>query len=265
MRNATPLKPRTRTIRQPAEIKEWLEARDLWFSQLDPSRQFQSLFDHIPGVYFFAKNEAGRLMFASRGLLARYQMSDETDILGRTDFDLNPDVMAESYVTDDQAILAGRSQIVERLELWWDRQGLPDWFLITKLPIPDRQHSICGVMGILRRPDSSEESLPLVQTVSRAVEMIRKDYHRDIRIADVAQACGQSLRQVQRHFQSAFGISPQEFLIKTRVLAAARLLEETDLNAAEISHRCGFADASSFTQQFRTRMGMTPVSFRSRR
>jgi AraC-like DNA-binding protein len=265
MRNASPLKPRTRSTRRPAEIAGWLEERDRWFSQLDPSQQFQSLFDHIPGVYFFAKNEVGRLMFASKGLLDRYQMNDETDILGRTDFDLNPDVMAECYVADDQAILAGKSEVIERLELWWDRQGLPDWFLVTKLPLPGRDRRVCGVMGILRRPDSTELSLPLVQTVSKAVEMIRRTYRSDIRIADVARACGQSLRQVQRHFQAAFGISPQEFLIKTRVLAAVRLLEESELSAAEIAHRCGFADASSFTQQFRARVGVTPASYRNQR
>ena len=48
----------------------------------------------IPGVYFFAKNKSGHLMFASQGLLQRYQMRDDSEFIGRTDFDINPDTMA---------------------------------------------------------------------------------------------------------------------------------------------------------------------------
>ena len=80
-------------------------------------------------------------------------------------------------------------------------------------------------------------------------------------IADVAEACGESLRQLQRRFHSTFGTSQQEFLIKTRVLTAARLLEETRMTASEIAQRCGFVDASSFAGQFRQRTGPAPLAY----
>lgn len=234
-------------------------------ASLESTLLFQRLFDHIPGVYFFAKNKAGHLMFASQGLLQRYQMSDDSEFIGRTDFDINPDTMAQAYVDDDKRILAGKATIIERIELWWDSQGIPDWFLVTKLPLYDQRRRVQGVMGTLRRPDEAERRLPVFQTVAKAVELLRRDYAKAILIEDVAKACGQSLRQLQRRFQSAFGISPQEFLMKTRLLAALRLLEETRLAIAEIAERCGFVDASSFTQHFRKRMGLTPVRHRRNR
>lgn len=92
--------------------------------------------------------------------------------------------------------------------------------------------------------------------------MIRRNFARPLVIADIAEACGESLRQLQRRFHSAFGITPQEFLIKTRVLAAARLLEETRSTASEIAQSCGFVDASSFADQFRQRTGLTPLAYR---
>jgi AraC-like DNA-binding protein len=55
-----------------------------------------------------------------------------------------------------------------------------------------------------------------------------------------------------------------QFLIRTRVLAAARLLEETDLTATEVSAKCGFVDGSSFSQLFQRRTGMTPIAFRKK-
>jgi AraC-like DNA-binding protein len=231
-------------------------------SEIEPSLHFQRLFDHIPGVHFFAKDRAGFLMFASRGLLDRYKMSDDSEFVGLTDYDINPRVMAEGYVQDDQLVLSGRKKLVERIELWWDPQGMPDWYLVTKLPLSDKAGRISGVMGILRRPDDRERQLPVFQTVAKAVEIIRRDFSQPLRVEDVAASCGQSLRQLQRRFQSAFGISPQEFLIKTRILTAMRLLEETAQNSSEIAALCGFVDVSSFTQHFRKRTGFTPSAYR---
>ncbi len=264
MRNATPLKPRERPQRPVAEIMRWRKDRQAWMAALEPTLMFQRLFDHIPGVYFFAKNKAGHLMFASDGLLQRYQMRDDSEILGRTDFDLKPDTMAQAYVDDDKRLLTGKADVIERIELWWDSQGIPDWFLVTKLPLYDKRHRVQGVMGTLRRPDEAERRLPVFQTVAQAVEIIRRDFAKPLFIEDVAKSCGQSLRQLQRRFQSAFGITPQEFLLKTRVLAAVRLLEETSLTASEMAQRCGFVDASSFAQHFRKRMGCTTSAYRGR-
>jgi transcriptional regulator GlxA family with amidase domain len=69
---------------------------------------------------------------------------------------------------------------------------------------------------------------------------------------------------LQRRFQSAFGITPQEFLIRTRVLEATKLLEQSALSAGEIATRCGFVDQSSFAQHFRKRIGSSPAMYRKR-
>ena len=264
MRNTTALKPRDRPRRDAGEIVCWRRKRERWMASLEPTGMFQRLFDHIPGVYFFAKDGEGNLMFANEGLLRRYQMPDDSEFIGQTDFDLNPDSMAQAYVDDDKRILSGEAKRVERIELWWDSQGMPDWFLVTKLPLVDKRGRIQGVMGLLRRPDDAERKLPVFQTVARAVEIIRGDFAQPLKMDEVAIACGQSLRQLQRHFQSAFGISPQDFLIKTRLLAAIKLLESTTLPLSEIARRCGFVDQSAFAQHFRRRMGVTPGVYRKR-
>jgi AraC-like DNA-binding protein len=263
MRNTTLMKPLLCAQRPAAEVARWRRQRDGWMATLAPATLFHRLFDFIPGVSFFAKDRSGHIMVATKGIMARYEMNDDAQIIGRTDFDLNPDTMAQGYVDDDNRILSGEAELIERIELWWDRQGMPDWFLVTKLPILDRSGAIQGVMGTLRRPDESERQLPVFQTVAKAVEIIRGGYSRSLEMEAVARSCGQSMRQLQRHFQKAFGITPQEFLIKTRVLAAMRLLVETPMTAGEIAHQCGFIDASSFTSHFRKRTGQTPGTYRA--
>ena len=153
---------------------------------------------------------------------------------------------------------------IERLELWFDRQGLPDWFVVTKLPLLDNRKRPIGIMGVPRRAAKHEMKLPLMQTVSRAVNAIRRDYAKNVSLTAVVESCGLTLRNLQRRFQTAFGISPQEFLIKTRVLAAMRLLNETSLTAAEIASSSGFVDASSFAEQFKRRTGATPTEYRAK-
>jgi len=150
--NVQPLQPRlirqTRTQRQ---LKALEKERAVWLTNLDTGGLFHRIFDYIPGVNFFAKDHLGRTMSTSSGILQRYQMHDEFVMLGLTDFDINPHIMAENYVRDDQRILSGKVKHIERLELWFDRQGLPDWFVVTKLPLLDNRKRPIGIMGVLRR------------------------------------------------------------------------------------------------------------------
>ena len=265
MPNAHSLQPRLGLIRRTRKQLSTLQKERIkWIASLSPCAHFHRIFDFIPGVYFFAKDRSGRTMFVSKGILQRYQMHDEAEMLGRTDFEINPSGMAENYVRDDEQLLSGKADRIERLELWFDRQGLPDWFAVTKLPLLDRKGRAAGTMGVLRRATEHERELPLMQTVSQAVKVLREGYTRRVSLRKVAESCGLTLRNLQRRFQASFGMSPQEFLMKTRVQAAMRLLEETSLTASEIASSTGFANASSFGEQFKRRTGMTPNEFKTK-
>jgi AraC-like DNA-binding protein len=261
--DAVPLHPHlTFRRRSQREVDRLVRERDNWLADIAPNSLFFPLFDSIPGVYFFAKDAKGRTMFASRQILERYHMKGESEMLGLTDFDLNPSRMASDYVTDDRRLLEGEVTQFERVELWFDRQGLPDWFFVKKLPILDRAGRPAGRMGILRRAAEHERDLPVFQVVANAVGIFRREYSSPLSVADVAQRCGQSLRQLQRHFKTTFGISPQDFLIKTRVLAAADLLERTSHSVAEVAQMAGFFDTGSFVKHFRLKVGSTPARYR---
>lgn len=83
--------------------------------------------------------------------------------------------------------------------------------------------------------------------------------------ADVARACGVSLRTLHRAF-AAQGHTFAGVLMQTRVDAAARLLQDrryAHLTIAGIARRCGFLDASHFARQFRRLRGVEPRQFRA--
>ncbi len=60
-----------------------------------------------------------------------------------------------------------------------------------------------------------------------------------------------------------FGLTPSQFIAKTRIAAASRLLRETDQSVADIALACGFYDHSAFTRTFRAMTGVTPTQFRA--
>lgn len=75
-----------------------LSQRDVWLTQIDPAHLFYPLFDLLSGVSFFAKDRAGKLMLMSRSNRAVYNLHDDAEVVGLTDFDLNPSDMARSFL-----------------------------------------------------------------------------------------------------------------------------------------------------------------------
>jgi AraC-like DNA-binding protein len=259
MPNAPSSKTRTRSRQDEQRLGK---ERAAWLSKVRPEDHFDTLFDYLPGVCFYCKDVRGRFMLASRGFLQHHQMRHENELLGLTDFAVAPNHMAAGYVRDDARLLSGKARCIERVELWFDQQGMPDWFFVTKIPLKGADGRICGTAGVVRPAAEHEMQLPMIQSVARAVEIIRREYAEPVVLQEVALKCGLSMRHFQRRFQDAFGFSPQEFLMKTRVIAAMKLLEETNLSASQIAARCGFVDGSSFAEQFRARVSQSPSAYR---
>jgi AraC-like DNA-binding protein len=248
----------------PAKRKALLAKRDAWLREIDPAHLFHRLFDVIPGVYFFAKDRQGELMFLSRSHRDLRHLTDEAAVIGLTDFDLNPADMARSYVRDDARIYATGKPLLNRVELWFGRLGMPDWFVVNKMPIRSRSGKIIGIMVFSQSYEGRAKLLQPFHSISKAVSHLRQNYQQDITIADLARLAGLSARQLQRKFKAAVGVGPQQFLIKTRLLAGCRALRETQLGIAEIAYACGFSDQSAFARHFRRYAGLTPTDFRSR-
>jgi AraC-like DNA-binding protein len=246
----------------PARRAARVAARDAWLAQIAPDSLFHRLLDRLPGVRFFAKNRRGEIMMLDRASRRLYGIADEASVIGLTDFDLNPAGMARGYVRDDARIYATGRPLLDHVELWWDELGMPDWCVVNKLPIRSRRGRIIGIMGILQTYEGRRRMLKPVGGIARAVDFLRAGCARPVTIEEAARAAGLSVRQLQRLFHDAFGIGPQEYLIKTRVLAAIRLLRGTDRGLAEIALDCGFCDQSAFTSHFRRCVGTTPSRFR---
>ncbi|GAA1137194.1 transcriptional regulator GlxA family with amidase domain [Kitasatospora gansuensis] len=81
-------------------------------------------------------------------------------------------------------------------------------------------------------------------------------------VGELARLATMSERSFARRFTETTGVPPLRWLSEQRVLAAQRLLEETDLPVDEIAVRCGFGSAVSLRPAFTRRVGVAPRDYR---
>jgi AraC-like DNA-binding protein len=83
-----------------------------------------------------------------------------------------------------------------------------------------------------------------------------------VRIAELAQACGLSLRQFERRFLDAVGISPKLFAGIARFRQAAARLSCPDQSLAQVAADLGYFDQSHMTRAFVRFLGQPPLRAR---
>jgi AraC-like DNA-binding protein len=77
------------------------------------------------------------------------------------------------------------------------------------------------------------------------------------RATDLAQQCGVSLRQLERHSKAVFGASPHQWMRALRLQQAITLIRRR-LPLQDVSRKTGYKDAAHFTHDFKNYFGFCP-------
>ncbi|KAA6440627.1 helix-turn-helix domain-containing protein [Dyadobacter flavalbus] len=100
--------------------------------------------------------------------------------------------------------------------------------------------------------------------VNMAQQKIETAYQEGRTIEELIQDIPASRRNVVRRFKQAIGLTPIEYLQKTRIEAAKKLLEQTDQSVLEVMLNSGYNDLKSFRQLFKKSTGVTPKEYRDK-
>ncbi|MBI3218536.1 MAG: PAS domain S-box protein [Bacteroidetes bacterium] len=118
-------------------------------SQLALSRErilMRTIVDNIP-AHIYAKNLRSEKILANRTEYLYLGGQVESDVLGKSDWDLYPNEIAEISIAEDRLIFDGEA-ILNRETLNRRKDGSQTWFLTSKLPLRNEHQQIVGLVGI---------------------------------------------------------------------------------------------------------------------
>lgn len=99
-------------------------------------------------IAVYAKDLEGRKLLTNPVDLDNQGIRDESQVLGKTDFDLFPRHIAEQFWRDDCAVLQQGKSIIDREELLIEKAtGRQRWLRTSKLPIRDDSGQVIGLVG----------------------------------------------------------------------------------------------------------------------
>ena len=94
--------------------------------------------------------------------------------------------------------------------------------------------------------------------VSRAIDTIRSDFDRPLRIGDVAAAAGMSQSSLHQHFKAVTNMTPLEYQKQLRLQEARRLMLAGRTTAGSAGFAVGYGSASQFNREYARLFGAPP-------
>jgi two-component system, cell cycle sensor histidine kinase and response regulator CckA len=120
----------------------------------------RALIDLLP-YPVYAKDAAARKTLSNRADLYNIGVTTESEVLGKTDFDLFPQDIAANFYADDQLVLQTGQSVLNREEIILV-DGQSRWYLTSKVPLRDSSGQVIGLVGVghdITERKLAEESL----------------------------------------------------------------------------------------------------------
>lgn len=103
-------------------------------------------------------------------------------------------------------------------------------------------------------------------TTGRKVQNVRRiinaNLEKEISIEELAEKVNLNRTTLQKVFKEMYGLTINEYRTKSRLQLAKNLLASTDLSITEIAGRCGYTNASKFSEVFKKNENILPKDWR---
>jgi transcriptional regulator GlxA family with amidase domain len=103
----------------------------------------------------------------------------------------------------------------------------------------------------------------VASTIKEATRWIEEHCVRPITVDEIAQSVSMGERTFLRHFKAETGMPPSEYLLRTRLDIACRLLITTTLPIDKVARRCGMRSGTRLAKIFKRRLGISASDYRN--
>lgn len=233
------------------------------FIQAAPAAEaMEFLFAESKDVMFCIKNRQDRYLCANEAFLLRVGISKMKDLVGKTTKEVFPHSLAINFEEQDHEVLSKGRSISNRLDVATNADRSLGWYMSDKAPIRNKDQEIIALASTTRDLRSKVDVDKDMSLVVNFVNLMRERFTEPIRIAELAEDAGISLRKLERRMQAIMSVSPRQLLTRIRVEAAAEQLRNSQDSLSDICYRFGFCDQPTFCRQFKQLTGTTASEYR---
>jgi AraC-like DNA-binding protein len=208
------------------------------------------------------QHHAGQVLWAPGGVVVEEQDGSERRV---TTLVVPPDTPHAHGAAGAAAVLW-----VDRDELQWDRalqsaRGIGDGLsaalggrLGEPLAVEEARALARALLDVVAPGPAAPAGAPRHPAVLRMCALLDTTAsEREIRMTQLAQQSGLSLRQLRHHFTQELGLNPSAYLRWRRLRRAVAAIER-GATLTEAAVEGGFADGAHFSRVFQAQFGMAP-------
>lgn len=112
-------------------------------------------------------------------------------------------------------------------------------------------------------PEPSPKCMSPEEVVADIRDYIDCNYHQNIKLSILEEKYHFSASYLTKLFNTAYGYSIYEYLLKVRMERAKELLENPNIKVLDIAERLGYSDNHYFSKAFKTYYNISPTQCRN--
>ena len=101
------------------------------------------------------------------------------------------------------------------------------------------------------------------ERLMRVIGYVKENVRKEIEVEELANMVCVTKSHLERIFREKLGTSPLQYILRTKIQSAQRLLITTNYSIKVIANEVGFTDTSYFIRIFRQKIGFTPQEYRT--